>query len=399
VTLLPKYKSTHPWLRFSADLREAPIQLWMLLGEARSKCEHVAGVPLPDSVAKELYRVFLAKGVHSTTAIEGNTLSEKEVRRHLEGNLEVPESQGYQVQEIANLVQAFDSITARIAAAGPSDQLSPTLIREFNRQVLRGLPVSEEVRPGELRQHEVTVGRYLGAPAENLELLLAQLCQWLNEARFDADGQLGLGSVILKAVLAHLYLAWIHPFGDGNGRTARLVEFYLLVNAGVPDPSAHLLSNHYNATRSTYYRELQYASESGGRVDRFLLYATKGFVEQLREQLELIRGYQWDLSWKDFVVNRFARDSSPAAQRQQALVLALSGRPDPVPRAELLALDPKVAALYARVSERTLMRDLKELVDNGLVEEGATGCRARREVILAFLPATWKKPSAPLVTS
>ena len=45
---------------------------------------------------------------------------------------------------------------------------------------------------------------------------------------------------ILKATLAHLYIAWIHPFGDGNGRTARLVEFMLLSRAGVPSPSAHL---------------------------------------------------------------------------------------------------------------------------------------------------------------
>lgn len=54
---------------------------------------------------------------------------------------------------------------------------------------------------------------------------------------------------IFKAVVAHLYLAWIHPVGDGNGRTARLVEFQILLSSGVPSPAAHLLSNHYNQTR------------------------------------------------------------------------------------------------------------------------------------------------------
>jgi Fic family protein len=39
---------------------------------------------------------------------------------------------------------------------------------------------------------------------------------------------------ILKAILAHLCLAWIHPFGDGNGRTARLVEFQILIFPGCP---------------------------------------------------------------------------------------------------------------------------------------------------------------------
>ncbi|NOY75701.1 MAG: hypothetical protein GXP32_07900 [Kiritimatiellaeota bacterium] len=32
--------------------------------------------------------------------------------------------------------------------------------------------------------------------------------------------------------LAHVYIAWIHPFGDGNGKTARLMEFYLLLRSG-----------------------------------------------------------------------------------------------------------------------------------------------------------------------
>ena len=59
----------------------------MNLGEARSKCEHIAGVPLRPTVARELHQLYLAKGVLGTTAIEGNTLSEEQVRQLLEGQL------------------------------------------------------------------------------------------------------------------------------------------------------------------------------------------------------------------------------------------------------------------------------------------------------------------------
>jgi Fic family protein len=86
---------------------------------------------------------------------------------------------------------------------------------------------------------------------------------------------------ILKAVVAHLYLAWIHPFGDGNGRTARLVEFQILLSSGVPSPAAHLLSNHYNQTRSEYYRQLDRASKSGGELAPFIEYGARGFVAGL----------------------------------------------------------------------------------------------------------------------
>ncbi|WP_433223897.1 Fic family protein [Dactylosporangium sp. CS-047395] len=54
---------------------------------------------------------------------------------------------------------------------------------------------------------------------------------------------------MIKAMLAHLYLAWIHPFGDGNGRTARLIESQLLLQAGVPVPAANVA-----ATPATTHR-------------------------------------------------------------------------------------------------------------------------------------------------
>ncbi|CED92167.1 Fido domain [Actinomyces succiniciruminis] len=61
----------------------------------------------------------------------------------------------------------------------------------------------------------------------------------------------------ILATLAHLHLTWIHPFGDGNGRMSRLLEFELLIRAGVPVPAAHLLSDHYNKTRDMYYSILE----------------------------------------------------------------------------------------------------------------------------------------------
>ena len=45
---------THPWLKFNMDLRTAPPSLWMSLGEIRSKCEHIAGVPLDKETAAKL---------------------------------------------------------------------------------------------------------------------------------------------------------------------------------------------------------------------------------------------------------------------------------------------------------------------------------------------------------
>jgi hypothetical protein len=71
------FERTHPWISFRIDLRQARPQLWMLLGEASSKCEHIAGVPLRPATAEQLHLLYLAKGAAATTAIEGNSLTEK----------------------------------------------------------------------------------------------------------------------------------------------------------------------------------------------------------------------------------------------------------------------------------------------------------------------------------
>ena len=86
------YEKSHPWITFTANFDRASTELWMLLGEAISKCEHIAGVPLAPKIAEDLHRIYLAKGVHATTAIEGNTLSEEDVRARIEGKRSLPES-------------------------------------------------------------------------------------------------------------------------------------------------------------------------------------------------------------------------------------------------------------------------------------------------------------------
>jgi Fic family protein len=392
-----RYETTHPWITFQADLRRAPVSLWMLLGEARSKCDHVAGVPLQPAIAQELYTMYLIKGVHATTAIEGNTLSEEEIAKHLEGELKLPPSKEYQKIEIDNLVKAFNAIVESVKNNGPREEITPELICRFNDAVLQGLELEDGVIPGVIRKHPVGVLRYPGAPHEDCEYLLDRLCRWLNEEQFDFEGSFGLASAILRAVLAHLYIAWIHPFGDGNGRTARLLEFYILVNAGVSVPSAHLLSDHYNQTRPEYYRHLDYASKSRGDIIPFLHYAVSGFVEELKVQLETIRRQQWSLSWKDFVTELFDEDAnSPTSLRRKYLVLDLTDQKEPVPRNKLALISPRVAQCYAKKTEKTLSRDINFLSDAGLIERVKTGYRARPELILAFLPPSW--PKTPKVT-
>jgi Fic family protein len=380
------YEKTHPWLKFSADFRHAPPPFWMTLGECQSKCEHIAGVPLQPETAQELYRVYLAKGVLATTAIEGNTLSEEEVLRHLDGKLELPPSRDYLRQEIVNIIEGCNAILEDVRLQH-APMISPRRIMDLHRTVLRKLTTEDDVVRGEIRTKSVGVARYRGAPAEDCEFLLARLCEWLNGDDFKpAPGQ-GIAFATLKAILAHLYLAWIHPFADGNGRTARLLEFQILIASGVPAPAAHLLSNHYNQTRTEYYRQLDAASRSGGEVIPFATYAIEGFLDGLRSQLQRIRTQQWDVAWDNFVHEAFKDKNSPGEKRRRDLVLDLSKQPEPLPLGKLTEISPRIAAAYARKTGKTLSRDLTALLQMNLLQRDNDGkYKARKEVILAFLP-------------
>lgn len=382
------YQQSHRWISFELNLRPFPWEFWLLAGEAISKCEHLAGVALRPEAARELMQVYLAKGAQATTAIEGNTLTEEQVRERIEGKLPLPPSKEYLGIEVDNVVREANAILAAFRA-GDLGPLTPELIRSFNRGILHGLQLEPHVVPGELRSYSVGVADYRGAPAKDLPGLLDRLCKWLDPPWVEGPSSLSPRDcnrldALLKAVISHLYLAWIHPFGDGNGRTARLVEFYLLVRAGIPFPAAHLFSNHYNQTRTEYYRQLSYASKSGGDVVQFCMYAVRGFVDQLREQIEIIRDQQWKLFWQNHV-HQVLGDSE-TGRRRRYLVLDLAKSEKPIEKRKLTEVSVRVLKHYLGKNERTLLRDLEELEKQNLIVREGDAYRANVEIVRAYLP-------------
>ncbi len=381
------YMGSHPWITFKLDLKPATWEFWNHIGEAHSKCRHLARTPLSPLMARDMERVYLAKGARASAAIEGNSLNEEQAVAAVEGKLEVPESQEYLKQELENVVVALADIEREIHQTGSFD-LSPESLRELNRKVLDGLELEDHVVPGEFRTQGILVGTvYRGAPAQDCDYLVQAMCDWLNGPDFSRDGgdhAKDFLFAVLKAIVAHVYIAWIHPFGDGNGRTARLVEFGILAGAGVPSVAAHLLSNHYNQTRTNYYRQLEHASKSGGDLIPLLAYAAKGFVEQLQLQLASVHDWILQATWTNYVHSLFI-GSTAAAKRQRDLVLALPSD-DFVRRANLTALTPSLAEAYATKKSKTVTRDLNLLEQMGLVERTSSGIRARREIMLSFMP-------------
>jgi cell filamentation protein, protein adenylyltransferase len=384
-----KYEESHPWITFTASLKKAGAELWIMLGECQSKLEHITNTPIEPAVAEELHKVYLAKGSHSTTAIEGNTLSEEDVRKLLDKKLELPPSKEYLGIEVENMIGLFNQIVDEFKE-GKRPEVCVDRIKSINGEILQRLELPEEVSPGNIRGHNVGVGRYLGAPSKDCEFLLDELCKWINGPEFFPSPGREKVYGILKAIIAHLYLAWIHPFGDGNGRTARMVEFQILIESGCPVPASHLLSSHYNATRTEYYRQLDAASRSKGDIIPFISYSVQGFLDGLKSQLKKLQEMELKLTWTNFVYRRFReRKKTPRNNRLRELLLDISKLESSIEDIKLYEIMSRdVFAEYSKVKARTLFRDLAELHSMKMIVWSGDHIRARREEILPYLPFT-----------
>ncbi len=295
----------------------------------------------------------------------------------------MPASQEYLGKEIDNIVAACDVILKELVEGGATD-LSVEEIKRFNAIVLKNLELDDGVVPGEIRKIMVGVARYRAVPPQHIGQLLEQMCRWLNHSDFKQDeNRIAFG--IFRAVLAHLYIAWIHPFGDGNGRTARLVEFKILLSHGVPSAAAHLLSNHYNHTRTEYYRQLDKAGKSKGDIMPFIEYAVRGFIDGLIEQLMYVRSQQLSIAWRDYVYSSFSNKSG-VNDRRIKLALDISERNEPVQLQDIRRLTPRLAEIYANKTYRTILRDVTALTGMKLLVRRQKGYRPNWEILKGFLP-------------
>lgn len=221
-----------------------------------------------------------------------------------------------------NILRASNLIRAKIFS-GETLQLTPRTIKIFNRIVRHKLPPKPDCscKPGQVSEHNVIVGNvYKGAPREDCDFLLETLCTWLNGRDFETNKLDPLIVAILKAIVSHIYIAWIHPFCDGNGRTARLLELTILLSASIPSAAGHLLSNHYNATRTEYYSQLAQASRRGGNIVPFIHYAVQGLRDQLAEQIAWIKEQQFENSWLRLIPDAFPSPPQAKHKRQRELI-------------------------------------------------------------------------------
>lgn len=355
------------------------------LGECDAFVKALTDIPLKPEYRDKLLQVSLIKGAQATTAIEGNTLSEEEIARIQEG-WRLPPSKEYLEIEVKNIITAFNALLKEIVVQGNSRPISPELIREFHQMIGRDLGSHFDTIPGQFRVDNRVVGPYLAPDYREVPGLIDQLCDWLRREFHYHAGQ-DFATAVLQAIVSHVYIEWIHPFGDGNGRTGRLLEFYTLLRTGLPSIVSHILSNYYNQTRPEYYRQLDNARKKRD-LSEFINYAVLGFRDGLRENLAVIQQNQFAIFWHNYIYETFSDykyTKKDAFKRKRALILQMGLERD-YGVDDLLVLTPDIARRYATTNRATILRDLKELQDLRLLLKVGNRYWANSGILKAMMP-------------
>ena len=167
--------------------------------------------PLPKNTVKSLREKFWVEMTYHSNAIEGNTLTLRETKLLLEDGITVGGKSFTEHLEAKNHKEAI-LFTEEVATG--KREFTEWIIRSIHQIVVKGM---DEVNPGQYRDEQVFISGTDYEPPEPIRVpeLMADLITWYNDP--------GDIHPVNKAAVLHNKLVAIHPFLDGNGRTARLL--------------------------------------------------------------------------------------------------------------------------------------------------------------------------------
>lgn len=301
-----------------------------------------------DWIAGMRERAFVLEA-HYTTHIEGTHLTVEQSEKLLE-NKPVPEADPDEARELLNYRSAFDLVSGYLGSGEP---VTEDLIRDIHSRLVKDVR-GDAASPGEYRTiaNYVVDGRgeivYTPPPAKEVPRLMAELVRWLNTDKETHP--------VLLAGIAQFQLVDIHPFRDGNGRTARLLSTLCLYRGGYDFKRLFSLSEYYDRDRTAYYRAIRTVREYNMDLTDWLEYFTAGLAAQMREVQE--RGERVIRS--DVLVRKL----NLSDRQRMALGYALENGGIRIREFE---------SLCSGVSRSTLQRELRSMVEKGILSpEGAT---------------------------
>ncbi len=242
---------------------------------ARTVIAHVA---LPPAAQAELRRRARLRSTHYSTRIEGNRLTLLEAEQVIEGKRATFAGRERDAREVRNYWNALLRVEEWATQKLP---LTENLICRLHALVEKGARAKPTpYRDGQNVIRDVGSGAiiYLPPEAQDVPALMAEMVAWVN------CGEKANVPIPVIAGLAHYQFVTIHPYYDGNGRTARLLATFILHHGGYGLNGYFSLEEHHARDLATYYRALvthPHHNYYEGRADADLTPWLEYFIQTL----------------------------------------------------------------------------------------------------------------------
>ncbi|MBI5399508.1 Fic family protein [Candidatus Saganbacteria bacterium] len=242
------------------------------IAEAR---EAILLSPILPKVEPKLLRDAMISRSHHSTSIEGNPLNLEQVKIIADGGKLVAREKDK--QEVINYLAALKSLEK----TAKDKVFSEKAILGIQKIITRNILSDKDC--GKYRQQMVYVINSFGQtvftppPVTAVPKLAADLIKWLNSPAAQEINP------VLAAGIVHYELVRIHPFVDGNGRTARALATLILYQRNFDIKHFFALDDYYNENRQAYYDALQYIDPQTRDLTQWLEYFTEGVMVQMNK--------------------------------------------------------------------------------------------------------------------
>ena len=246
--------------------------------------EAILSLPIDVEMLRSLRETARLAATHYSTQIEGNRLTQIQVQETLAG-ARFP-GRERDVKEVRNYYRAMEEVERIALRPGP---ISEDDIRQIHGLVLEGRSFPSQYRDGQNVIRDSTSGSivYLPPEAQDVPALMVDLVDWINQVLGRRDLP-----VPIIAALTHYQYATIHPYYDGNGRTARLLTTLLLHRTGYGLKGIYNLEEYYAGNLIGYYAALDAGASHNyyfGRAETDVTEFVQYFCLGMRESFAAVR--------------------------------------------------------------------------------------------------------------
>ena len=278
-----------------------------LVGQINNLADRVAEMRTIGKLSRDslmsIQKYFRIKNIYHSNAIEGNKLNLGETRQVVESGLTIAGKTLKDQAEAKNLNHALDYLEN--LATMTSDPIMLIDIRQIHSLILKDI---DDENAGQFRRTDVTISGsdFQTTPAVTVDAAMRDFIDWLGVVSLANSND-----VIVTASACHAWFAQIHPFTDGNGRTARILMNLILMRSGYP------IAIMTKEDRIRYYDALE--ESQGSDLTPFIELVIECVSETLDEYEAAVEEQREQMEWTLSIAKRITPPEMPKIRNEYEL--------------------------------------------------------------------------------